>query len=244
MHPSDIPTAVRAHGIRNLLRFGWRQNRRIVLTTYETLRDQEFSLARQEWSVVICDEAQKIKNPAARVTQAVRALKARFCIACTGTPVENSLTDLWCLYDWIQPGLLGSLSEFGKNFRRRIEDDKGDGERALEELRSLIEPQLLRRTKAEVAKDLPAKIEDTACKSLGMSSLQLRLYRSEMTAYHDQCALHEKLGSRGAAMLGLLHNLKLICSHPHAIRPEGRPLEASPKLNWTLQKLREIRDRG
>jgi hypothetical protein len=243
MHASDIPAQVKAHGIRNLLRFGWRQNRRIVLTTYETLRDQEFSLARQEWSIVICDEAQKIKNPAARVTQATKALKARFRIACTGTPVENSLTDLWCLYDWIQPGLLGSLSEFGKHFRRPIEADDGDSAGALAQLRSLVEPQLLRRTKAEVAKDLPAKIEDAACKSLAMSSLQERLYRAEMAGYHEQRALQEALGSRGAAMLGLLHSLKLICSHPHAIRPEGDLLDVSPKLSWTVQKLREIRDR-
>ncbi|MED5645209.1 SNF2-related protein, partial [Enterobacter bugandensis] len=72
---------------------------RIVLTTYETLRDQEFSLARQQWAIVICDEAQKIKNPAALITQAAKAIPARFRVACTGTPVENTLIDLWCLFD-------------------------------------------------------------------------------------------------------------------------------------------------
>ncbi|TQK03439.1 DEAD/DEAH box helicase [Herbaspirillum sp. SJZ107] len=244
MPPSDIPAALRANGICNLLRFGWRQNRRIVLTTYETLRDQEFSLARQDWAVVICDEAQKIKNPAARVTQATKALKARFRIACTGTPVENSLTDLWCLYDWIQPGLLGSLSEFGKKFRRPIETEENASEEALAELRLLIEPQLLRRTKADVAKDLPAKIEDTGCKTLVMSSLQQTLYRAQLAAYEQQRSLQEALGSGGAAMLGLLHRLKLVCSHPHAIRPEGDPLTASPKLRWLMHKLQDIRGRG
>jgi hypothetical protein len=243
-HKQDIPPEIRAHGIQNLLRFGWRQNKRVVLTTYETLRDQEFSLARQDWSIVICDEAQKIKNPAARVTQAMRAMKARFRIACTGTPVENSLTDLWCLYDWIQPGLLGSLNQFGRDFRRPIEARDGQDEAALEKLRTLIEPQLLRRTKADVAKDLPAKIEDTVCKSLPMSSFQSRLYRSEITGYHDKRTLQSHLGGQSAAMLGLLHTLKLICAHPHAVRPEGDPLEVSPKLRWTLQKLREIQSVG
>lgn len=240
----EVPPALRAHGIQNLLRFGWRRNKRIVLTTYETLRDQEFSLARQEWSVVICDEAQKIKNPAARVTQATKALQARFRIACTGTPVENSLTDLWCLYDWIQPGLLGSLNEFGAKYRRPIEADEDKSESALNELRALIEPQLLRRTKRDVAKDLPAKIEDQECKALQMSGLQTRLYRAEIGAYNDKRMLQEHLGGQTAAMLGLLHKLKMICAHPHAIRPEGKPADASPKLNWTLQQLRAIRERG
>jgi hypothetical protein len=243
-HKDDIPPAIRAHGIQNLLRFGWRQNKRVVLTTYETLRDQEFSLARQEWSIVICDEAQKIKNPAARVTQATKAMKARFRIACTGTPVENSLTDLWCLYDWIQPGLLGSLNEFGRNFRRPIEAREGQDAAALDKLRTMIEPQLLRRTKQDVAKELPAKIEDESCKALRMSPLQDRLYRSEIVAYHDKRTIQEQLGGQTAAMLGLLHTLKLICAHPHAVRPEGHPLEASPKLGWTLQKLRAIRALG
>lgn len=85
---------------------------KIVLTTYETLRDQEFSLARQQWSIVVCDEAQKLKNPAALVTQAIKAIPARFRVACTGTPVENTLIDLWCLFDFIQPGFLG-LNQFG-----------------------------------------------------------------------------------------------------------------------------------
>lgn len=243
-HKSDIPPAIRAHGIQNLLRFGWRQNRRVVLTTYETLRDQEFSLARQEWSVVICDEAQKIKNPAARVTQATKAMKARFRIACTGTPVENSLTDLWCLYDWVQPGLLGSLKEFGSKFRRPIEAKESHGDAALDELRTMIDPQLLRRTKQDVAKELPAKIEDEECKWLKMSPPQDRLYRSEIVAYHDKRAVQEQLGTQGAAMLGLLHTLKLICAHPHAVRPEGNPVDTSPKLQWTLRKLRSIQAKG
>lgn len=241
MRKSDIPSELKQYGIQNLLRPDWLQSRRVVLTTYETLRDQEFSLARQRWSVVICDEAQKIKNPAARVTQATKAMQARFRIACTGTPVENSLTDLWCLYDWIQPGLLGALNEFGREYRKPVEAKTSDGQAALERLRIIIEPQLLRRTKHDVAKDLPAKIEDTGCKSLPMSSLQDRLYRSEITAYRDRLAMQDKLGGQNAAMLGLLHTLKLICAHPHAVRPEGIASNVSPKLKWTLQKLSAIR---
>ncbi|MEJ3946869.1 SNF2-related protein, partial [Campylobacter jejuni] len=74
-----------------LLQNEWVGEAQIVLTTYETLRDQEFSLARQPWSIMVCDEAQKIKNPAALITQSAKAIQAQFKVACTGTPVENTL---------------------------------------------------------------------------------------------------------------------------------------------------------
>lgn len=244
MRKSDIPIEIRALGIKNLLSFGWRRGKRIVLTTYETLRDQEFSLARQEWAVVVCDEAQKIKNPAARVTQAARAVRARFRVACTGTPVENSLTDLWCLYDWVQPGLLGSLNQFGRRFRKPIETRDEVGLAALAELRSLIEPQLLRRTKHDVAKDLPAKIEDQGCKILTMSGLQDRLYMAELAGFKQKSTLSEALGQQSAAILGLLHSLKMICAHPHSLRPEGEVLAGSPKMAWTIAKLVDIKALG
>ena len=108
-----VEASVGQTGIGKLLSPNWLGNARIVLTTYETLRDLEFSLARQRWSVFVCDEAQKIKNPNAMVSRAAKKQNARFKIACTGTPVENTLTDLWCLFDFIQPGLLGALAAFG-----------------------------------------------------------------------------------------------------------------------------------
>lgn len=240
---AQIPGSMQAQGIRNLLRPGWVGDAKIVLTTYETLRDQELSLARQHWSIVICDEAQKIKNPAALVTQAAKALKADFRVACTGTPVENSLTDLWCLFDFVQPGLLGALNEFGRIYRRPIECKTDADNQALEELRSLIEPQLLRRTKDEVA-DLPPKIEDHDCRRLNISTQQDRLYRSEIARHREKSALLEKAGERNVAVLGLLHTLKLVCAHPHAIRPEGDLLDVSPKMRWLMDQLERIRQHG
>ena len=77
--------------------------------------------AKQDFTFVICDEAQRIKNPTANVSSAVRKLKGKFRVACTGTPVENSLVDLWCLFDFFQPGLLGSLEEFFNTYRKPIE---------------------------------------------------------------------------------------------------------------------------
>src|SRR3984885_6922861 len=136
-------------GVARLLVRDWLGNANVVLTTYETLRDLEFSLARQKWSVMVCDEAQKIKTPNAMVTRAAKKQNARFKIACTGTPVENSLTDLWCLFDFIQPGTLGSLKDFGERYRRPVEVETEEEKARLEELRRRIAPQTLRRTTEE-----------------------------------------------------------------------------------------------
>jgi len=175
----EIPESLRQQGVTNLLRPGWLQEARIVLTTYETLRSQEISLGRQSWAMVICDEAQKIKNPAAMVTRAIKAMKSRFRIACTGTPVENTLIDLWSLFDFVQPGLLGALNQFGREYQKPIEEGECKDLEALARLRSLIEPQTLRRTKQDVAKDLPSKIEDRTCRNLTMVSRQRSLYNQQ-----------------------------------------------------------------
>ncbi|MEY4415277.1 MAG: hypothetical protein RIQ53_2570, partial [Pseudomonadota bacterium] len=110
-------------GLVKFLRPDWVGEATLVLTTYETLRDLEFSFAAQRWSLMVCDEAQRIKNPAAMVTRSAKKQNAAFKIACTGTPVENTLADLWCLFDFVQPGLLGALNEFGRTYRRPIEID-------------------------------------------------------------------------------------------------------------------------
>lgn len=243
-HKDEIPTDLRAKGIKNLLRPGWIGDARIVLTTYETLRDQEFSLARQQWSIVVCDEAQKLKNPAALVTQAIKAIPARFRVACTGTPVENTLIDLWCLFDFIQPGFLGGLNQFGREYQRPIEAALERDTVALERLRALIDPQTLRRTKQEVAKDLPAKIEDTQCRNLTMHTLQRNLYLSEIAKYSQKQQLEEHLDQRSAGMLGLLHKLKLICAHPYSVQPDKRLRDHSPKLQWLIKTLKSIEATG
>ncbi|RYJ59212.1 type I Zorya anti-phage system protein ZorD [Pseudomonas songnenensis] len=236
----EIPEDLRAKGIKNLLRPGWMGDARIVLTTYETLRDQELSLARQQWAIVICDEAQKIKNPAALITQAAKAIPSRFRIACTGTPVENTLIDLWCLFDFIQPGFLGGLNQFGREYQRPIEAGLERDTAALERLRGLIEPQTLRRTKQDVAKDLPAKIEDQECRKLQMHSLQRNLYLSEVAQYTQKQQMQEQLEQRESGMLGLLHKLKLVCAHPFSVQPDPRLREHSPKLQWLLSTLDNI----
>lgn len=241
---AELPDEIRSKGITNLLRPGWRGDCQIVLATYETIRDLEFSLARQKWSVLVFDEAQKIKNPAALVTQAAMAIPADFKVACTGTPVENSLTDLWCLFDLVQPSALGSLSSFGRRFIRPIENGAPDAPELRERLKAMIEPQILRRTKADVAKDLPAKIVDASCKRLAMGAAQRKLYEERVAGYGQQKAVNAAMGEQSALMLGLLHNLKIICAHPPAYQSDLQLVTDSPKMIWLVSQLEAIKVRG
>jgi SNF2 family DNA or RNA helicase len=247
--PAEIENALLGAGISRLLIRDWLGEAKVVLTTYETLRDLEFSLARQKWSVMVCDEAQKIKTPNAMVTRAAKKQNARFRVACTGTPVENTLTDLWCLFDFIQPGLLGSLQDFGNRYRRPIEAETDEERARVEELRRLIEPQKLRRTKADVAKDLPFKIVDPACRALTISERQRAYYANAVSQF--------KQGSGGRCtttlhnQLGLLQYFRALCSDPrppgpHAYDPQPLAVleQNSPKLKWMLAELVRIRERN
>lgn len=238
---ADVPLALRERGVSNLLKSNWRNKANIVLTTYETLRDLEFSFAVEDWGIMICDEAQKIKTPSALVTQAAKAQKADFKIACTGTPVENSLTDLWCLFDFIQPSLLGALNEFGRNYRRPIESANKEDVDSLAHLKILIEPQILRRTKQQVAKDLPPKIEVTTCKQLPMSALQKNLYQNIVQEFKEKSALDGEKNS--AIILTLLHKMRSICAHPLAFSSDG-DIKSSPKIVWLFDTLNIIREKN
>lgn len=245
----EIEDALREDGLKRFLQPGWQGRANLILTTYETLRDFEFSLAREKWCVMICDEAQKIKSPAALVTHAAKAMNARFKIAATGTPVENSLTDLWCLFDFIQPGLLGALNEFGRKYKRPIEANTDKEKVALEELQALFAPQLLRRTKDEVVK-LPPKTEDMACRELPISELQRQLYAQALSAHKAKIATADSKRV-GQAMLGMLHQLKVLCAHPVGMGqtvnlhpPLAEALRDSPKLVWLLAALERIKISG
>lgn len=244
----DIDEQLRRDGLVKFLRPGWVGRAKIVFTTYETLRDLEFSFAAEKWSILVCDEAQKVKNPNALVTRAAKKQNARFRVACTGTPVENTLADLWCLFDFVQPGLLGALNEFGQLYRRPIEAKTEDEKARIEELRELIKPQLLRRLKADVAKDLPKKLEVENCKSLPLSAAQRALYAQAVGQFGRRMEPGAVTPFKNA--LGLLHYLRLICTDP---KPHGlasfriEPLAAyrtrTPKLHWLLQVLKDIQAR-
>jgi SNF2 family DNA or RNA helicase len=238
-------------GLVKFLKPDWVGAAKLVLTTYETLRDLEFSFAAQHWSLMVCDEAQRIKNPSALVTRAAKKQNAEFKIACTGTPVENTLADLWCLFDFVQPGLLGALNDFGRTYRRPIEIDDRDekGKQRIEDLRHRIDPQILRRTKLEVAKDLPKKIVVDECRQLPLSGVQRQLYGRAIESFKKR----EDPGTNAPFKnhLGLLHYLRLICTDPRHTEVTGfnpEPLakyrQAAPKLDWLLTQLERIKAKG
>ncbi len=199
-------------GLVKFLRPNWVGDAKVVLTTYETLRDLEFSFAAQKWSLMVCDEAQRIKNPAAMVTRAAKKQNVAFKIACTGTPVENTLADMWCLFDFVQPGLLGALNDFGQRYRKPIEAKTDEEKARVEELRTRIAPQILRRMKADVATELPKKIVVEDCRKLSLSSTQRNLYAKAIDSFKKRGNPDHPTPFKNH--LGLLHYLRLVCTDP------------------------------
>jgi superfamily II DNA or RNA helicase len=236
-------------GLIKFLKPNWTGGAKVVLTTYETLRDLEFSFATQHWSLMICDEAQRIKNPAAMVTRSVKKQNVSFKIACSGTPVENTLADMWSLFDYVQPGLLGALNDFGRRYRKPIEAKTEEEQARVEELRTRIAPQILRRMKSEVAKNLPNKIIDQGCRRLPISAAQRNLYAKAIDNFKHRNA--NPAVSMFKHHFGLLHHLRLVCTDP---RPHGltvfkpEPIDQyrrkAPKLNWLLEQLLLIKRKG
>lgn len=256
-------------GVCDLLVPDWVGTAKVIVTSYEVLTRFEFSFARQPFSFVICDEAQRIKTPGTQVTLAAKKLKADFRIACTGTPVENSLADLWCLFDFIQPGLLGALEEFGNTYRRPIECETDDQKSALDRLRAMIAPQVLRRTKADIADELPRKLfatksardsqlvfderpEEGRRLELPISEYQRILYKGGLQKLRE--ASKERDGrARARLSFGALHLMKAVCAEPYCL-PGARfemdregidaHLANSPKLEWLLARLERIKEAG
>jgi non-specific serine/threonine protein kinase len=204
----------------------------LVITTYGTLARVE-ALRAREWSLAIVDEAQAIKNPGARQTQAVKALRARTRIALTGTPVENRLGDLWSIYDFLDPGLLGSAREFSAFVKRLAERP----DETYAPLRRLIQPYLLRRLKTDrsVVADLPDKTEVKAFCLL--SSPQAALYQKTVDELARAIAPLTPGIERRGLVLAYLMRFKQICNHPAHFLGDGAWDEAG---SGKLARLGEI----
>ena len=226
-HPSAMPSRELAD-----LAGGDLDGTDLVITTYGTLARVE-ALHAREWSLVVLDEAQAIKNPGARQTQAVKALKAQARIALTGTPVENRLGDLWSIYDFLDPGLLGSAREFSA-FVKRLAERRDE---SYAPLRRLIQPYLLRRLKSDraIVADLPDKAEVKAFCLL--SGRQAALYQQAIDELERAIGgLGQGIERRGL-VLAYLMRLKQICNHPAHWLGEGAWDEAG---SGKLARLREI----
>jgi superfamily II DNA or RNA helicase len=213
----------------------------VVLTSYALLRRDIEDLSERAWYVLALDEAQNIKNPAALQSRAARRLQASFRIALTGTPVENRLSELWSIMQFLNPGFLGSRRSFRKTYALPIEG-YGD-EAAAQRLRGLVGPFILRRLKTDptVIDDLPEKIESRAYCQL--SEEQATLYQAVVDESLRQVAESEGIERRGQ-VLSMLMQLKQICNHPlqylHQGDAAGQEHRAVVARSGKLQRLIEL----
>ncbi len=187
----------------------------VVLTTYGTLSRLDW-LRERRWGLAVLDEAQAIKNHATKQARAVKALRSRMRFALTGTPVENRPGEIWSLFDFLCPGLLGSAREFTAT-TRRLSADGGPG---YAPLRRLLRPYILRRMKTDraIAPDLPRKTEMTV--HCGLSKAQVALYEEAVHELARGVREREGIERRGAVLAALLR-LKQICNHPSQWTGDG-----------------------
>jgi superfamily II DNA or RNA helicase len=231
-------------GSERAARFEEIENHDVVITSYALARLDAAQLERFTFRTLILDEAQNAKNPSSQIAKVVRNLNADHRLALTGTPVENSLRDLWAIFAFVEPGLLGTES----SFRRRFENPIGEGdEKAAHALRSRLEPFVLRRTKEDVARELPERTE--AVIECELSPLQRRLYRGiAEAARRDVLAkLDEEGAIEGASVhvLAALTRLRQVCAHPGLIVPSyiDEP-EASGKFDAFIETVEEVLSGG
>ncbi|MEI8355397.1 MAG: DEAD/DEAH box helicase [Deltaproteobacteria bacterium] len=203
-----------------------------VLTTYGMLQRQEW-LKKLKWNLIVLDEAQAIKNPGTRQAKGVKSLSGRARIALTGTPVENRLSDLWSLFDFISPGLLGSAQRF-KQFANSLEKHEPP---SYAPLRALVQPYILRRLKTDrsVISDLPDKVEMAAW--CGLSKAQSVLYSQAVKNLAEALKERQDGIKRRGQILSALMRFKQICNHPDQALGDGEYAEVR---SGKFARLREI----
>ncbi|MCD6353904.1 MAG: DEAD/DEAH box helicase, partial [Proteobacteria bacterium] len=202
----------------------------LVITTYALVQRYEW-LQSYSWNYIILDEAQAIKNPGTKQARAIKKLTSHNRIIMTGTPIENRLTDIWSLFDFLNPGLLGNFREF-KQFSKNLNHDTSGYSR----LRKLISPYILRRLKTDksVISDLPEKVEMKTYASL--SKKQVLLYKNIVETIKQTIAETEGIERKGLILSSLM-KFKQICNHPDQYLGTG---EFEEKESGKFLRLREI----
>ena len=232
------------HGADRAQRFAEIGNADVVLTTYALLPRDADHLLPVSWHIAVLDEAQAIKNAAAKTTQLVCRLDARHRLCLTGTPMENHLGELWSQFAFLMPGLLGDAKRFARVFRTPIEK-KQDGERRAV-LSARLKPFLLRRTKSLVAADLPLKTE--ILRPLELSGQQRDLYETVRVAMHEK--VRREVAEKGLArshivVLDALLKLRQVCCDPRLVKlTAARRVSASAKLEHLMEMLPPLIEDG
>lgn len=211
---------------------------KLVVCSYGILLQDQAKLTEVSWGTAVLDEAQFIKNAQSLRAQAAFKLSAKQRIAATGTPVENHAADLWSIFNFINPGLLGELADFNRRFVKPIERD--GAERPEQELSRVIQPYVLRRLKRDVLTELPPLTE---------LSHEVQLNQDETVRYaYLRKQIHDKLftshGKREnkIEVLAEIMRLRRFCCHPRLVFPDA-PLECS-KLDAFLDLVEELRENG
>lgn len=221
------------------------QRKQLILTNYESLRSYQMNLCAVDYSIVVLDEAQKIKTPGTLVTNVSKALKADFKIAMTGTPVENTFVDLWCIMDFSVPGLLGNAKDFAKNYQKPLSNEDTDIYALGEQLRCQIGVFIKRRLKQDVAKDLPAK--NIRVISKVMPEIQAHRYYDEI-----ELAKNDDLDgvNRRNQILKSLWAIRDISDHPYLVDNQinlfssSELIYSSAKLQIIIDELEKIKAKG
>lgn len=209
----------------------------LVITTYGIVRSDEELLRKFFFNYIVLDESQHIKNPTSKSFKAIKGLKSKYKLALSGTPIENSVADLWSQMHFANPGLLGSYSYFQKEFVAPIEKKK-DEDKATR-LQAIIKPFVLRRTKDQVAKELPPKTEQTIyCE---MEAEQAKVYERTKSEYRN-ALLDNKLQNSGKGnqimLLQGLTKLRQIANHPKMVHEDET--FSSGKFETALEMLESI----
>jgi hypothetical protein len=196
----------------------------LIVASYGLLQTEGERLAEVQWETVVADEAQAFKNALTKRSQAVMRLKAGFRLILTGTPIENHLGELWNLFRFINPGLLGSLEQFNRHFATPIEQGRlepGADRGARQHLRQLLRPFILRRLKSEVLSELPPRTEIT--RSLELSAGEQALYEAlrRQAIERVDTAAGQQAGTERMVLLAEIMRLRRACCHPRLVLPES-----------------------
>lgn len=209
----------------------------IVLTSYGVVRQDYELLEKYKFLYIVLDESQNIKNPSSKIYHAVKKLQSNYKLVLTGTPIENSLIDLWSQFNFINEGILGNLKFFKRNFVVPIEKDRNKEQQ--EKLQNLIQPFLLRRTKEEVAKDLPPLTEQTIyCE---MSEKQEKYYNIEKSKIRNKLLYfiqNDEINKNAILVLEAITRLRQIANHPKLIEPET--MIESGKFNEIIANIENV----
>ncbi|MEA2047078.1 MAG: DEAD/DEAH box helicase [Campylobacterota bacterium] len=232
------------YGIERAEKFKEIANHDIILTTYQLAQRDEAKYQKEKFYYIILDEAQKIKNPKTKMAMAIKSFSSEYKLALSGTPIENHLGELWSIFDFVMPGFLDNLKLFKGLYQNPIEKENDMTRRSL--LNKKVAPFILRRTKDEVALELPSKTE--IIKRATFDKKQATLYENIRVTMEKK--VREAIKGKGLSrshitILDALLKLRQVCCHPSLLKLESaKKVKESAKLLLFLELIEELQSEG